>query len=181
MATSFTGNVNSHVTAWATDLGKFSSCEGGRAVVTQSLPTDLGLDSRFTCGKQSSRVQNGKTIYTYKMSLTLFGTPVREGTFTIKYSYYRTGYNDRGRLVEESPCSSTFTVYIKPSKINITTESLPDGTNSVPYNVGLEATGTVPITWSVTGGELPPGLELNQETGIISGVPACSKEDVAAR
>jgi hypothetical protein len=37
------------------------------------------------------------------------------------------------------------------------------------YNQRLAATGTTPITWSITNGTLPTGLSLNATTGAITG------------
>ena len=56
----------------------------------------------------------------------------------------------------------------------ITTTSLPNGTVSQTYSATLEATGTSPITWSVSSGSLPSGLSLNSSTGVISGTPTSS-------
>jgi hypothetical protein len=38
-------------------------------------------------------------------------------------------------------------------------------------SVTFTATGTAPITWSVTAGSLPPGMTLNASTGAYSGTP----------
>ncbi len=54
--------------------------------------------------------------------------------------------------------------------LNITTESLPDARPHEPYTAKLQATGGVaPLHWSIASGNLPKGLELNEETGLISG------------
>ena len=53
----------------------------------------------------------------------------------------------------------------------ITTTSLPNGTIGSIYNQSLTATGTAPITWSYYSGNLPSGLSLDQNTGVISGTP----------
>ncbi|GAP71817.1 bacterial Ig-like domain [Candidatus Symbiothrix dinenymphae] len=53
----------------------------------------------------------------------------------------------------------------------ITTTSLPAGTVGTAYSQTLTATGSTPITWSVTVGTLPAGLNLNASTGEISGTP----------
>jgi len=57
--------------------------------------------------------------------------------------------------------------------IQFTTRSFPRATLGVPYEVGVFAQGGAqPITWEETPGtELPPGLELDAQTGIISGEP----------
>ena len=51
----------------------------------------------------------------------------------------------------------------------ITTETLADGTVGEPYSQTLTATGTTPITWLRTSGDLPGGLTL--AAGVISGTP----------
>ena len=68
-------------------------------------------------------------------------------------------------LILSSSCAS--------SKIpTITTNSLPEGVESVAYSHTLEAQGgSPPYIWSVTGGKLPIGLQLNPTTGVISGTP----------
>lgn len=53
----------------------------------------------------------------------------------------------------------------------ITTTDLPNGTVDTAYSQTLTADGTAPITWSVTDGSLPDGLNLNKDTGEIFGTP----------
>ena len=53
---------------------------------------------------------------------------------------------------------------------SITTDTLPDGKVGEAYSQILTATGTEPITWSISG-ELPKGLTLKETTGEISGTP----------
>jgi len=56
----------------------------------------------------------------------------------------------------------------------ITTSSpLPDATATVLYSVFLAADGgTLPLTWSVVSGSLPPGLFLVPSSGEITGIPS---------
>ncbi|MDR2018416.1 MAG: putative Ig domain-containing protein [Syntrophobacterales bacterium] len=56
---------------------------------------------------------------------------------------------------------------------NITTSSLPGGTVGVAYSQSLSASGAAPISWSVAGGALPPGLSL-ASSGEISGTPTAA-------
>ena len=60
-----------------------------------------------------------------------------------------------------------------PSKTpTITTNSLPEGTEDVAYSHTLEVQGgSPPYIWSVSGGTLPIGLQLNPTSGVISGTP----------
>jgi hypothetical protein len=53
----------------------------------------------------------------------------------------------------------------------VTTSPLPGALTGSVYTQTLAATGTAPITWSVTSGTLPAGLSLGSSTGIVSGTP----------
>ena len=75
---------------------------------------------------------------------------------------------DGGTLDENLANSLGDSVKYAPT---ITTTDLPNGTVGTAYNQTLIADGTAPITWSVTGGDLPDGLSLNESTGEISGTP----------
>ena len=55
--------------------------------------------------------------------------------------------------------------------ITITTRTLAQGAVGVPYSQTLSAVGATPVTWSVSAGALPPGLNLNANTGAITGTP----------
>ena len=53
----------------------------------------------------------------------------------------------------------------------------PDGTVSQAYSRPVQASGgTPPLTWNIVAGTgtLPPGLNLNQTTGAISGTPTAA-------
>ncbi|MCL2245059.1 MAG: putative Ig domain-containing protein [Treponema sp.] len=56
----------------------------------------------------------------------------------------------------------------------IITTTLPGGTEGTAYTATLAATGDTPITWSIESGDLPAGLALAAETGIISGTPTAT-------
>ena len=53
----------------------------------------------------------------------------------------------------------------------IHTKSLPDAVLNEQYSQTLETTGTNPVTWNITEGALPDGLELS-DAGLISGIPS---------
>lgn len=61
----------------------------------------------------------------------------------------------------------TGTVKYTPS---ITTASLPEGKVNEEYAASLSANGSEPITWNVTDGNLPTGLNLSTN-GKITGIP----------
>ncbi len=56
----------------------------------------------------------------------------------------------------------------------VTTDTLPDGKTGKAYSHTLTAIGAAPITWSIDEGVLPAGLNLNEKTGEISGIPTAA-------
>jgi len=64
--------------------------------------------------------------------------------------------------------SGSKTASATPPSIS-TTSPLPSAVTGSAYSQTVSATGTTPITWSVTGGSLPAGLTLTSSTGVISG------------
>jgi hypothetical protein len=58
--------------------------------------------------------------------------------------------------------------------VTITTTGLPNGSQVFPYSAQLAATGgTLPYSWSIISGSLPPGLTLSS-AGVISGTPTAA-------
>jgi len=56
----------------------------------------------------------------------------------------------------------------------IKTVELPFGKVGTEYEASLEVIGIPPITWNISGGVLPAGLILDEDLGIISGIPTDS-------
>ena len=56
----------------------------------------------------------------------------------------------------------------------ITTSTLPDAQQGEAYTVTLAANGTTPISWDIMSGDLPEGLSLDNNAGVIAGVPEIS-------
>ena len=91
---------------------------------------------------------------------TLFGVPTAAGT----YSFSVQAANEYGSEIR----LYTLTVYQLPV---ITTTILGYARLGRDYSGQLTAIGSMPMTWFIVDGGLPTGLSLNQNTGIISGVP----------
>ncbi len=61
------------------------------------------------------------------------------------------------------------------SPLTISLTPLPQGVVSASYTGTLSVTGgTAPYTWSIASGQLPAGLSLAPNTGVISGTPTAS-------
>jgi len=59
-----------------------------------------------------------------------------------------------------------------PASISIVTDRLPEPVDHKPYHFQLVARGgRPPYTWTILKGELPPGLHLDGNTGLITGIP----------
>jgi Putative Ig domain len=90
------------------------------------------------------------------------GTPPNAGEFGIPVTL-------RDSTTTVFSASLPLTVF---PAVSITKTSLPNGSPGVPYSANLSAIGgALPYSWSVSSGNLPPGLSLNASTGQISGVP----------
>jgi len=75
--------------------------------------------------------------------------------------------DDSGNL--EAPHGIAVTL---AAPLSITTTAIPNGSVGVAYSSALTATGgSLPVTWSVAGGALPPGLTVNTASGLLSGTP----------
>jgi hypothetical protein len=86
------------------------------------------------------------------------------------YRYYRmTGVS--GTIVQNFMYEYQFRIddYVAPPEI--TTTTLPDGTETEEYEVAIEAAfGTAPYAWDVSAGDLPDGITLAAD-GVLSGTP----------
>jgi hypothetical protein len=91
------------------------------------------------------------------------GTPSAAGT----YAFGITAQNAQGSATQ------TFNGTVTAAALapTITTASINTITQGSAFSQTLNATGTQPISWTVSGGLLPAGLTLNSGNGTISGTP----------
>jgi len=103
---------------------------------------------------------------TLEPSGRLSGTPTLAGSFEFTITATnRAGADDASYMqaVLQRP-----TITTPPSPLATAT----GGVAGPP--VTFEASGSTPITWSVTAGALPPGMTLNANTGAYSGTPTAA-------
>src|ERR1035437_1889630 len=96
---------------------------------------------------------------------TISGTPTAVGVFTPTVTATNGGGSN------SKPLSLTVNAPPTPPSI-VTASPLPAALTGTAYSLTLAATGTTPMTWTVTGGALPSGLTLGTSTGTISGTPS---------
>jgi hypothetical protein len=163
------------------DIGAYerqSSTPQPLAITTSSLPAGTvnqpysttlqatGGISPYTWSVVGGSLPNGLQLNSLTGNIS--GTPAAAGTFTftaqVADSQSPAATNTKQfSIVVNSPPVAT---------LNITTTSLPNGRVTVAYSQTLQATGgTLPYTWSLASGTLPPGLSLSATTGRISGTP----------
>ena len=88
-------------------------------------------------------------------------------TFAPSTAFPSTGYNSSNFWVDVVLANSA----VANSPLSVSTTSLPNSTQSVPYSQTLTASGgTAPYGWALMSGFLPPGLSLSPG-GQISGTP----------
>jgi serine protease AprX len=92
------------------------------------------------------------------------GTPTVSGTFP-----FTVQVTDSQGTAASKPLS--ITIVIAPLKIIRIRLSM--ATRGIPYAKALTGSGGVkPYSWSIAAGVLPPGLNLDTVTGVISGIPS---------
>ncbi|MBM3754316.1 MAG: hypothetical protein FJW38_10095 [Acidobacteria bacterium] len=142
-----------------------TACPLNSGVVGSSFSQSLGTTGgtgAVTLSISSGGLPNGLTL----TGNTISGTPTGAGTasFTIQAV-------DSGSPAQTATKSCSMTVNAAPTAPVITTACpLTQGVVGQPYHLNLGATGSSPITWSITTGTLPVGMALFS-SGLLTGVP----------
>jgi hypothetical protein len=141
-------------------------------ITTTSLP-NANLNTAYSTTVQASGgtgsltwsatgLPNGLTINASTGAIS--GTPSAAGTATVAITV-----KDSGSPQQTATANLSLTV---SSTLAITTAALPGGQVGTAYSFAMSASGgTLPYTWSLSGGTvLPDGLAMDS-TGLISGTP----------
>ncbi|MFA5401208.1 MAG: right-handed parallel beta-helix repeat-containing protein [Dehalococcoidia bacterium] len=151
----FTMNVKSG----ALSIVTVSPLDPGEAGVAYNKQLEAaGGTGTYTWQKISGDLPSGLTLDGNGL---VSGNPTADGEFN-----FRARVNDGSQQKTRD-----YNLTITPQLV-ITTTSLPDVDTGDAYSQTLAAAGNEgPVTWSVTAGALPDGLNLNANTGEISGTP----------
>ncbi len=159
------------------------------ATSTFVLHQENKTDITYTCekGPDSIRVDisGGREDYIFCVKYDVFPTMVRQGAQVLlqKSTFAEFESSDSGWYVDSvkkrawvkfstGGTQTHFTVSTQNPPLAITTTSCPDATVGVPYSLTIQTQGgTAPLSWEVAGGNLPPGLSLHEQTGVLSGTP----------
>ena len=100
------------------------------------------------------------------------GSISANGLFTIPANSGTKSVTVTAKSVSSGTAASVVVaVTLQTSHLKIATGSVPPGTAGTSYTDTLAGTGgTQPYSWSVIGGALPSGLQLDSLTGVISGL-----------
>ena len=91
------------------------------------------------------------------------GTPVNPGSFDFTISVVDSNF---GMALQ------TYQLTVQANGITIVTTATPAATAGSPYSFGfLVANAAPPLTWAVTSGTLPPGIQLASSSGQLTGTP----------
>lgn len=123
-----------------------------------------GGDGRYLYRLVQSTLPDGLSLsLSGETAGVLSGTPRRSGGYPLQLEV-----SSRGMTVRRS---LQLNVQESPIELTIVTPGMPDGTVSLNYDIPLAAAGgEPPYSWSVSGGRLPPGLDISSD-GRISGIP----------
>ena len=115
----------------------------------QNVPAGAGTWTGLQTGTVTGSTMSGSTTI----------TPTEIGTYT--YALTCGGIE-----------SGFATLTVGPPPLVIKAASLPNGMVGSPYSVALTTTGGYgATTWSISSGNLPPGMTLTANTGILLGIP----------
>src|SRR5262245_16199870 len=143
---------------------------GPQPLITSSAPWDGSVGVPYTFSYPAT----GSVPITYSVTdgalpygLTLSTAGVIDGTPNTDGTYTGTVTASNGIAPDNA---QNFSIVIGNAPPTFTNGPPSDGTVGTPYTFAYAASGTPPITYSVTAGELPDGLTLNAD-GVIDGMP----------
>jgi uncharacterized protein YhjY with autotransporter beta-barrel domain len=160
--------------------GNFGTRSYTVTVGTNSLtlnPATLPAGTQGIAYNQAVTASGGTGPYTYAITAGSLPAGLSLNPSTGAITGTPTGSGASGFTVQAldslgNTGSRPYSVNIGTNSLVLNPASLPAGTQSVPYNQVVTASGgTGPYTYAITSGALPAGLSLNPSTGAIAGTP----------
>ena len=161
---------------------------GNDSIVVAAYPTLSGSlpdDTNGTAYNASLSRAGGHAPYTYDISAGTLptGTSINSSTGAITGTLSATGtFNFTVRVTDNAGNVATkadsVTIYapvvVSGTYADSAEAPFSNGTDGLSYfsDTVTASGGKAPLTWTLAGGSLPPGLTLNAATGVISGVPS---------
>ncbi|HYJ40028.1 MAG TPA: putative Ig domain-containing protein, partial [Steroidobacteraceae bacterium] len=161
----------------------FTGCDDDKKAVAPSITAPASPLGNGVVGSAISPVDfvtSGTVPITYSVSAgilppglaldpttgRLSGSPTLVGIFEFTITATNRAGTDDAQYMQ--------TILRLPT-ITTPTSPLAAALGGAPFtSLTFEASGSMPITWSVTAGTLPPGMSLNAATGAYSGTPTAA-------
>ncbi|MBL8222077.1 MAG: putative Ig domain-containing protein, partial [Bryobacterales bacterium] len=149
---------------------------GGALLITTDTIPSVGVAVAYVFALQAT---GGQAPYTWTIvngalpqGLTFANNGVISGQTSVSGSYPIT-VQVRDNL--QAAAQKFFTLSVGVSGLSINTSALPTAALNSSYSFTLVSQGgTAPFTWSILAGQLPTGLSLTPNTGLIAGTPTAA-------
>jgi hypothetical protein len=146
-----------------------------KADLAWSIPTGASYDSIEIARNQQIVVElpGSATSYTHTTPLAYPQNGFSEDALKEAYPELTRGFLQYQIIGVTAGRPSDMATVVVQKPVWIIPIKLPDGRVGVPYRATMSAVGglTLPVTWSLPPGELPPGLSLDGSSGTVSGTP----------
>jgi len=147
---------------------------GNGSVQVAVSPTSVSL---FSQGKQQFTATVSGSANTAVTWSATAGSVDANGLYTAPKVNSQTNATVTATSNADSTKSASAAVTVNPvnnNPLQITTGSLPQGEQGIPYSEQFTATGgTTPYSWSISAGSAPPGTSMNAN-GDFGGTPAAT-------
>jgi subtilase family serine protease len=175
-------DLTGRITASATSAAAGEPLAVGREIVNDGLAGAPKFDYAYYLSTDATVDAQDILLARFSGSLPVNGVDIGSDSVPIPSNvgagrYYLGLVLDPDNRLEESDETNNVLagplVTVHRPDITFLGASLPDAIVNVPYQAGLYATGgPLPITWSLSHGDLPLGLTLDTASGLLSGTPA---------